>query len=329
MKKLIEQHVHASDNSVAINGDGNNVTVNNYNVDINLFLQILQKSDAQPQEILPLKESIRSLLELQDKADAPIGIEQAINHLQQGNTQQAEAIFLQIEMQQEEIGVEANKKAAEAARHRGALAYFSDPLNSLQAYRSAVRLDPENLESLAALADLLNVNGQPKEAEETYLLLKKLATERENDNFLSYAYNGLGIIHKNRGELNEAKILLNKALELDKKLDDKNKMASDYCNLGSVEVSLGNLDGAESFYNQALVLYQELHDYKRIADIYYNLGNVYIYRGGRSNLNQAHKFYSQALSLYQEVGAKRDIEDTEKNLIRLKMLANLNENNNK
>ena len=75
-------------------------------------------------------------------------IEQALELASQGKTEEAEAIFKEVEINKKKEGSAANKEAAEAARRRGALALARDPKEALSAFQSAVELDPDNLETL-------------------------------------------------------------------------------------------------------------------------------------------------------------------------------------
>ncbi len=65
-------------------------------------------------------------------------------------------------------GQQANKEAAAAARHLGALAYMNDTKTALAAYRKAVQLDPDNATGWNGLELLLQRTGGLAKAEKIH-----------------------------------------------------------------------------------------------------------------------------------------------------------------
>ncbi|WP_339137097.1 MAG: hypothetical protein WGN25_03870 [Candidatus Electrothrix sp. GW3-4] len=104
--------------------------------------------EAKDEQIKALTEAITAL----SKADAPAAsINDALRALEQGDTAKAQVIFAEVLRSKEAEGRKANKEAAAAARHLGALAFQSDTKAALVAYRKAVKLDPDNTKGLNML----------------------------------------------------------------------------------------------------------------------------------------------------------------------------------
>jgi tetratricopeptide (TPR) repeat protein len=91
-------------------------------------------------------------------------IDDALAQLRQGNTTMAEMIFQDILTRKTDEGQSANKQAAEAARHLGALAFLHNRDKALHAYRQAVRLDPENAEAWKQLGNVYHQQGDLTQA---------------------------------------------------------------------------------------------------------------------------------------------------------------------
>ena len=107
------------------------------------------------------------------EADAPGGIEHALDLLREGQTEEAEAIFAEVVARKEEEGTRmraegaaALQEAAEAARHLGALAYLDDTRKAIEAYATATRLDPDHTWSWISLGLLHQRAGSLSQAEQ-------------------------------------------------------------------------------------------------------------------------------------------------------------------
>ena len=109
-----------------------------------LFAQL----DVKDRQIADKDEQIKALTEAITalaKTDAPAeSINEALQELEQGDTAKAQAIFAEVLRSKEAEGKQANKEAAAAARHLGALAYMNNPKEALIAYQKAVQLDPDD-----------------------------------------------------------------------------------------------------------------------------------------------------------------------------------------
>ncbi|MCI5191229.1 MAG: tetratricopeptide repeat protein, partial [Candidatus Electrothrix sp. AS4_5] len=140
---------------------------------------------AKDEQIKALTETIQALT----KADAPAKeINLALRALERGDTKQAKAIFAQVLRTKEAQGKKANKEAAAAARHLGALAYMNDTKAALVHYRKAVQLDPDNADGWNMLGNLLQRTGELVQAEEAYQKVLALADAHQDQEEQAWDY---------------------------------------------------------------------------------------------------------------------------------------------
>ncbi|WP_417916678.1 tetratricopeptide repeat protein [Candidatus Electronema sp. JC] len=253
---------------------------------------------AKDEQIKALTEAITAL----SKTGAPAAsINDALQALEQGDTAKAQAIFAEVLRSKEAEGRKANKEAAAAARHLGALAYMNNPKEALLAYQKAVELDPDNADGWNPLGLLLKRTGELTQAEEAFRKVLALAEARQDKEKQAWALGNLGNVYRTRGELDKAEEMYRKVLALHQSLGSKEGMAADYANLGIVAYTRGELDKAEEMHRKALELHQALGHKEYMAANYGNLGIVYKTRG---ELDKAEEMYRKALAINEALGSK-------------------------
>ncbi|MCW5205873.1 tetratricopeptide repeat protein [Desulfobulbus sp. F5] len=254
--------------------------------------------EAKDQQIKALTEAITAL----SKTGAPAAsINAALQALQQGDTAQAQAIFAEVLRSKEAEGKQANKEAAAAAMHLGALAFMNNPKEALIAYQKAVELDPDNAEGWNQLGHLFHRTGELAQAEDAYRKVLALVETSKDRAWQAIAYGNLGIVYKTRGDLAQAEEMHSKALALNEALGHKEYMAANYGNLGTVYGTRGELDKAEEMLRKALALDEALGRKEGIAADYGNLGLVYAQRG---ELDKAEEMYRKSLEISEALGLK-------------------------
>lgn len=185
-------------------------------------------------------------------------IQEALEAAAKGDTRLAEEIFSEVEARKTAEGTAANREAAEAARHLGALAFLHDTDKSIAAYRRATELDPENADGWNRLGHLLSRTGALDEAEAAYRVVASRGEATNDQGVLAVAYGNLGNLYQTRGDLDEAEAMYRKGLALNEALGRKEYMAAIYGNLGILYQTRGDLDQAEAMYKQALALFQAI-----------------------------------------------------------------------
>jgi len=132
-------------------------------------------------------------------------------------------------------------------------------------------------------------------------LYKKFAETTQNYFITKYegvAYHQLGTIALEQQDLNTADGMFQKALKIEKELDDKQGMAITYHSLGVIAEVQWDLDTAEKWCNLSLAIKQELGDEYGMALTYHELGMLVEKRG---DLDVAEDWYNQALIINQKL----------------------------
>ena len=297
-----------------------------------------------------LKALTQTVQALANKQDAP-GIKEALAALAEGQTEAAKAIFAKTFEAKTVEGAAANREAAEAARHLGALAFLDDTEEALRWYRRAVDLDPANADGWNQLGHLYHRTGPLDQAEAAFQKVVTLGeangdmeavaagtsnlrliyrTRRELDRAeevykkelaieeklgrqegMAATYGNLGIIYQTRGDLDRTEEMLKKALAINEKLGHQEGMASDYGNLGNVYEDRGDLDRAEEMQKKALAIDEKLGRQERMASHYGNLGILYQTRG---DLDRAEEMYKKALAIADKLGRQEGMANQYGNL---------------
>ncbi|CAK8712998.1 MAG: Tetratricopeptide repeat-containing protein [Candidatus Electronema aureum] len=253
---------------------------------------------AKDEQIKALTEAITAL----SKTGAPVkSINEALQALQQGHTAQAQAIFAEVLRSKEAEGQKANKEAAAAAMHLGALAYMNNTKAALAAYQKAVQLDPDNADGWNELGHLFRRTGELSQAEEAYRKVLALGEAHQDKEKQAWAYGNLGNVAYTRGDLAQAEQMYKKSLEISEALGLKETTANQYGNLGNVYQTRGELDKAEEMYKKSLEISEALGLKETTANQYGNLGVVYKTRG---ELDKAEGMYRKSLEISEALGLK-------------------------
>ena len=248
-----------------------------------------------------LTEAVQAISNERGKPDAPVGIDEALALLAEGQTGAAEAVLREVKERRKAEGAEALKEAAAAARHIGALAFLHDTEKALVAYREAVDLDPDNADGWNRLGQLLHRRGDLDNAEKALRRVLALGNRVDDQELLSIATGNLGILYYTRGDLDRAEAMYEKSLEIEEALGRKEGMANQYGNLGLLYKTRGDLDRAEEMYKKGLEIDEALGRKEGMAAHYGNLGSLYKTRG---DLDHAEEMYEKSLEIDEALGRK-------------------------
>ena len=237
--------------------------------------------------------------------------EEALEALKAGRTDKAEALFLAIAEERSKNVSTANKEAAEAWRHVGALAFLHNTQKALAAYAGATKLQPDNPEGWNRLGLLQMRVGKLDAAKKSYLKVLSLGNRAADKSVIAMATGNLGAIHQTRGDLDMAEEMHLNALWLNKGLGNVEGMASDYGNLGQIHLTRGDLDSAEEMFRKSLALEEEHGSKQGIANDFANLGVIHKMRG---DLDSAEEMLLKALKLHMELGSKEGMANQYGNL---------------
>jgi tetratricopeptide (TPR) repeat protein/DNA-binding CsgD family transcriptional regulator len=120
-------------------------------------------------------------------------------------------------------------------------------------------------------------------------------------------YNNIGSVYLTNNDLENAKSNFEKALEINKSLNNLKFYAGIYNNLGIIYKTKKEYDKAFVYYNKALLIRNELNDTAGIAQVLNNLGDCYYYvkdyPKSISVLNQALEFSQKSGNLPSQMKA--------------------------
>lgn len=113
------------------------------------------------------------------------------------------------------------------------------------------------------------------------------------------AFNLLGLITNNKGDLSGALDYFYKSLKIREEINDKSGLAFCYNNIGSVYLSMGNLPSALQNQITALKIREEINDKTAIAASYNNIGSIFM---TQQNYSDALAYFYKALNINRETG---------------------------
>ena len=247
--------------------------------------------------IQALEQAIEDLEKLQDNIPQD-KLFAAQKSLAEGRTEQAEAIYKQIEAQ----ASKQIKAAAEARYKRADLALRRyNYIESIAHYRRAADLAADNELYVKTAAEEVMSSGDNYEAlvrYQNYLhLLKKQG--KESSEQAADVYESLAYIWILEANPDKARKWYNKALDirLNKYGKSHETTAEGYDSLAAIFASEGNLDKALEYYNKALSIRQLNKDPASLPQSYYNIGNIWI---AKKDYKKANEYYEKYLRLTLE-----------------------------
>ncbi|HYZ26035.1 MAG TPA: tetratricopeptide repeat protein, partial [Geminicoccaceae bacterium] len=227
---------------------------------------IEQERGADEEEIEALRAAVAALANEAKQPDPPPGIDRALALLAKGETGQAEAIFQGIVERRSAEGAAANREAAAAARHLGALAYLDDTQKAIDAYETATRLDPDDTWSWIFLGRLYQRAGKLAAAEQAFERARVAAERADNERDIGVAYHELGMMRRARGDLTGASDAYQRYHAVAEKLaaqdlanaEWQRDLSVSFNKIGDVQRARGNLDGALKAYEDSLAIRKKL-----------------------------------------------------------------------
>ncbi|MBI2259473.1 MAG: tetratricopeptide repeat protein [Flavobacteriia bacterium] len=111
---------------------------------------------------------------------------------------------------------------------------------------------------------------------------------------LSDAYNNVGFMYENYGDIPKAIEYYHKSLKIREKLKDLIGMGVSYNNLGVTHLNLGDTLNAIKYYKKSIKIFEKNHDKRSLSTAYNNLGIIYKHQG---KLNLALHYYNKSYSL--------------------------------
>jgi CHAT domain-containing protein/Tfp pilus assembly protein PilF len=128
------------------------------------------------------------------------------------------------------------------------------------------------------------------------------------------AFQSMGLIYEQLGELQNALDVYLQSLELLREAKSRQYEASSINNIGAIYMKLGEYEKAISYYDRATIIQREIGNRKSIGIYLNNLGNAY---KNLENYKQAVDYFKQSLEIKKEdesIRGKRSLANTINNL---------------
>ena len=171
--------------------------------------------------------------------------------------------------------------------------------------------DPQRLIYLKYLAAAYNNVGyladQHGEVNRALLFYNKSLKIQEiigDKQGIAYSLNNMGYVYNNLNDIYKALELFHSCLNIQEQINDKYGIAVTLINIGNIYKDNGNVPKSIEYFERALKIKKEINDKEGIAISLLNLGSIYFDRGESS---KALKFFEEGLKNYTEVNDKNGI----------------------
>lgn len=190
-------------------------------------------------------------------------------------------------------------------------AYLFPVIDSREAVYNEMLALSEQSEYLKGKADALNglgyVMARRFDNEKAVPLLKEsisLNLQLGYDLDASNTYVLLGTIYSFQGDYATVNEYILKALEIDERLGDKEKILHSYINLGAVQHRIKGFERALEYYLKARKMAEEMNNKSAMLRIFNNMAGLY---QDQNKLDEAMKLHKQSLALGKELNSQSNI----------------------
>lgn len=131
---------------------------------------------------------------------------------------------------------------------------------------------------------------------------KNEKNKRLLNKYLTYkaeAFNNIGGINAQSGDMKTALIFLNKSLKIREQIGDQEKIAQSLNNLGGLYDYLGEVDKALMTFQKSLRIQKKKNNKEGIAMVMNNIAGIY---QGRGDILRALNYYLKCLKIQEEIG---------------------------
>lgn len=172
-------------------------------------------------------------------------------------------------------------------------------------------LTPRLVAVLYKRGKLLSDRGEVKDALVLYDLALELAEQLHDDEGAAITLRLIGNIYLLRGDYAQARSFYQRSLSITDRLQDRAGSARTLANMGVIFKAQGNYQQALSYYQEGLKIHTELQDQTATRNALNNIGIVY---GMQGDYSQAQDYFERSLRLAQELGDKAGVAETLLNL---------------
>ncbi|MES2763506.1 MAG: tetratricopeptide repeat protein [Bacteroidota bacterium] len=154
-------------------------------------------------------------------------------------------------------------------------------------------------------------NEQMLKLSEKLVQSKDPSRIRKGKKGLADAYNNVGFMYNNQGDIPNALDFFAKSLKMQEALGDKEGVAESLSNIGVIYYFQNDLPRALDYYLKSLKIREQLGNKNAIANSLNNIGNLFY---TQKNMQRALYYSSRSLKLQEEVGDKEGMAYSLNNL---------------
>lgn len=264
--------------------------------------------------------------------------------LEAGDVAAAAAEITKVAREQADAAGGAARAAAESWREAGALYAASDTAAAIDAYEKALALDPGDFDADFALAALHHAvanyaeaekiwkealaraapgsvnsgraiyglgaiddaRGDAAAAEARFREALAIARKHRNASLASVAANGVGVMLRRQGRVDDAEEMLRFSLEEGRRSGTEDYVARALTNLGLVAFTKGDPEAAVSHLEEAQTIYEGLSDLRRQSKTIGNLGAIALERG---DLEAAENYIHRSIAIGEKLNLRQSIAE--------------------
>ncbi len=156
-----------------------------------------------------------------------------------------------------------------------------------------------NIDVLFLGCDFFSRIGELDESERLLRRWLSISGPDSKNQDTANAYNNLGNIEIDRGNVKMAEAYYKKAMLTYEQIGDTVNKAAVYGNLGNLELEKNNVDAAEEYYKRALEIDEKHGNQMGVARHLGSLGNI---ESEKNHLKAADSYFKQAISIDKELG---------------------------
>ncbi|MBL4715670.1 MAG: tetratricopeptide repeat protein, partial [Bacteroidia bacterium] len=153
--------------------------------------------------------------------------------------------------------------------------------------------------------------GEIDKGLEYYFLSLKIREAIKDKKEMADTYNNIGIIYRNQGEIEKTLEYFFLSLKIREEIKYKRGMAQSYNNIGFIYEDQGEIEKALEYYFLSLKIQEEIEDKIGMAYSYNNIGSTYENQG---EIDKGLKYYFLSLKIREEIKDKNGMAESYHNI---------------
>ena len=146
--------------------------------------------------------------------------------------------------------------------------------------------------------------GEIEKALKHYFLSLKIYEEIKDKKGIAYSYNNIGFVYHNQGENEKALEYFLLSLKVKDQIKDKGGLATAYNNIGLTYLNQGKIDKALEYFLSSLKIREEIKDKYGMANSYHNIGSILC---KRDRLDEGLRYLALGQRIFKGLGYKADM----------------------